>query len=366
MKTRNPKWIAAAALIAATAGSICNAEESQLNLQGKSITVYPIVLGRSDKPDDADTIKFGVLIAEVVGLRLEQYGMNVGVSTNCPQPITSCDGLVQMKEKFQTFAAGNRNETDSALFARFEIRPSKYGPAVSRICALITDPAGQAVWSKEITELPEGREGCALGACMMLADTIRAASDLAEPDPEHAPYGPLAKLMDQRNGLPPKPERDVMEQRYEAAHASFETSTLSVYPFRIWETEAGSAEGAEALAKKLTEAGLFQASAMKTDTRLVATRDPDQPSQMKIMWDTARDFRAYLREHPADTDYTLLVDVTVPVHHVHLVLCEGSGEWVTASLMNSHHPEFKELNSRTLEDAITLAFKRLEMVLKGK
>jgi hypothetical protein len=366
MKTRNPKWIAVAALIAATAGSICNAEEPQLNLQGKSITVYPVVLGRSDKPDDADTIKFGVRVAEVVGLGLEQHGMHPEISDETPEAIASEDSLIQMEQKLQAFVTENKPDTDYTLFTRFLIKPAGRGPAVARICAAITDAAGQVLWSKEITELPEGRGSSPLGACMLLGNAVRSASDLEEPDPENAPYGPIAQLMDQRNGLSPKPERDAMARRFEAAQASFATSTLSVYPFRIWETEAGSVEGGEALVAKLTAAGLFLASATEEDTRLVATRDPDQPSQMKIMWDTARDFRAYLREHPADTNYALLVDVTVPVHHVHLVLCEGSGEWVTASLMNSHHPEFKELDPETLEDAITLAFQRLKMIVSAE
>ena len=155
-----------------------------------------------------------------------------------------------------------------------------------------------------------------------------------------------------------------MEQRFEAARDSFAESSLSVYPFRIWETEAGSDEGANDLADQLTKAGLFRASATDTDTQLVATRDPEQPSQMKILWDTARDFRAYLREHPADTDYALLVDASIdPVRHVHLILCEGSGEWVATSLMNSHHPEFKEMDRETLDDCVALALQRLQSTL---
>ena len=362
MKTLNTKQSALIAVIAMLAGFICKADEPPLKLHGKTLTVYPIVLARPDKAIGEKTQKFGERIAEVVGLRLEQHGMLPGVSAEYPETIGPDDPLAEVKRKFQTFVEGEAIETDYALFAFFGVKPSKRGPAVARICVALADATGRIVWSKDITEIPEGRMGSPLGATVLLSDEIRSASDLKEGDT----YGSMARLMDQRNGLPPKPERDAMDKRFEAAHDSFSEAALSVYPFRIWETEKGSVEGAEALAEKLTDAGLFRASAVDTDTQLVATRDPDQPSQMKIIWDTARDFRNYLREHPADADYALLVDVTIPTHHVHLVLCEGSGDWVTVSLMNSHHPEFQEVDPKTLEDCVELAFRRLTATIQGQ
>jgi hypothetical protein len=364
MKAFNITYIAIAMILTTMLGLTCQAEEPQLQLNGKSLTVYPIVLARPDTAIDEKTQKFGERIAEVVGLTLEQHGMLPGVSAKYPGTIVPDDALVEVEKKFQTFVEGEAIETDYALFAFFGVKPSKRGPAVARICVILTDAEGRKAWSKDITEIPEGEMSSPMGALMLLTGEIRSVSDLEEPDPDNAPYGPMARLMDKRNGLPAKPERDAMDERFEAAYDSFSEASLSVYPFRIWETEGGSVEGAEALAGKLTQAGLFRASAVDTDTLLVATRDPDQPSQMKIMWDTARDFRNYLREHPAEADYALLVDVTIPTHHVHIILCEGSGEWVAASLMNSHHPEFQEIDPQTLEDCVTLAFLRLETILE--
>ncbi|MFC1761436.1 hypothetical protein ACFL6U_05085 [Planctomycetota bacterium] len=359
MKTLNTKSITTILLLAITVGSICKADELPLQLKGKTLTVYPIVLAKPDKPITKDARKFGERIAEVVGYQLEQYGLLPGMSTAYPETISEDDSLAKVEQNVLTFVKGESTGTDYALFAFFRVGPSKRGPAVSRICVVLADTAGQKIWSRDIADIPEGRMSSPLGACMMLAGKIRSTSDLEEPDPDNIPYGPMARLMDQRNGIPPKPERDAMEQRFEAAYESFSDTTLSIYPFRIWKTEDGSTEGAKALAEKLNEADLFKASAVSTDTHLVATRDPDQPSQMKILWDTARDFRSYLREHPASTDYALLVDITIPTHHVHIILCEGSGEWMTASLMNSHHPEFEEVNPKTLEDCVELAFRRL-------
>ena len=365
MKVFNTTYIATAMILTMLLGFTCQAEEPQLQLNGKSLTVYPIVLARPDTAIDEETQKFGERIAEVVGLTLEQHGMLPGVSANYPETIVPDDALGEVEKKFQTFVEGEAIETDYVLFSFFGVKPSNRGPAVARICAILTDAEGRKAWSKDITDIPEGERGSPMGALMLLTGEIRSASDLKEPDPDNVPYGPMARLMDQRNGLPPKPERDAMDARFEAAHDSFSEASLSVYPFRIWETEAGSVEGAEALAGKLTTAGLFRASAVDTDTLLVATRDPDQPSQMKILWDTARDFRSYLRKHPAETDYALLVDVTIPTHHVHIILCEGSGEWVATSLMNSHHPEFQEIDPKTLEDGSELAFRRLKAIMQN-
>lgn len=365
MKALNTKCIATAMTLALLAGLTCQAEEPQLQLNGKSLTIYPIVLARPNAAIDEKTQKFGERIAEAVGLTLEQHGMWPGVSSKYPATIVpDDDALAVVEKKLQTFLKNDAIETDYALFAFFGVKPSERGPAVARICAVLTDASGGTAWSKDITEIPEGEMSSPMGALMLLTGEIRSVSDLKEPDPDHVPYGPMARLMDQRNGLPPEPERDAMDKRFEAAQDSFSKSTLAIYPFRIWGTEEGSVEGAELLAGKLTEAGLFHASAVDTDTLLVATRDPDQPSQMKILWDTARDFRGYLREHPAETDYALLVDVTVPTHHVHIVLCEGSGEWVATSLMNSHHPEFQEIDPKTLEDCTELAFRRLKAIMQ--
>jgi hypothetical protein len=153
-----------------------------------------------------------------------------------------------------------------------------------------------------------------------------------------------------------------MDRRLATERSSFGQATLTIYPFRIWGTEEGSFEGAKALAEKLNEAGLFQGAAVAgMDTGLKARRNPNQ---MKILWDSARMFRKYLRDHPADTDYALLVDVTIPADHLHLILCKGSGEWMMVDFQNSHHQDFSEIEPKTLDDCVSLAVRRFERRLE--
>lgn len=166
--------------------------------------------------------------------------------------------------------------------------------------------------------------------------------------------------MQQESGLPSVEEYEAMDARFEAAQESFKEATLTIYPFRIWKQAAGSATGAEVLAKKLNDAGIFKSAlAAETDTRLIAKRDPDSPGQPSIIAASARDFSKYLKEHPPATDYALLADVTVPVHHVHLVLCDKSGVWLHFNIANSHHDDYRKLKPKTVEDCAELAFGRL-------
>ena len=99
MKAFNTTYIAAAMLLTTLLSFTCQAEEPQLPLSGKSLTVYPIVLARPDTAIDEEMQKFGERIAEVVGLTLEQHGMLAGVSAHYPETIvpddlTTLTGLV--------------------------------------------------------------------------------------------------------------------------------------------------------------------------------------------------------------------------------------------------------------------------------
>lgn len=161
---------------------------------------------------------------------------------------------------------------------------------------------------------------------MKLAEMVDSASDIKEPDWENRKQGPFARRMQEQSGLPSPEEYEAIDKRFESARGSFKDATLTIYPFRIWEQEEGSTQGAKVLARKLNDAGVFKsATVSETDTGLVAKRDPENPGQPNVIAASARDFQKYLQEHPPPTDYALLVDVTIPTHHVHFVLCDKTG-----------------------------------------
>ncbi len=336
-----------------------NAAEQPLELSGKTVVVYPVVLGEPGQPvAEDDPREMGVRIAEVIGLMIEEMGMVPSISEEDPRIITTEGELAQMEEKIRAFADGEERESDYALFARLLMDRKSGGPGMSSVCAVLTDARGEIVWSEDCAQSEEGAPHHPMEACQRIALGLLSVSDLVEPDEDNAPHGAMAEQMRRRSGVPPQKEIDVMEERFDTARSSLGQATLTIYPFRVWGEEAGSTEGAQALAEKLNEVGLFQlATVAEVDTGLKMERNPNQ---MKILWDTARMFRAYLKEHSAETDYALLVDVTLPAHHLHLILCDGSGEWVMVDLQNSHHQDFNEINAQTVEDAATLALRRMK------
>lgn len=361
MRTSYAKYIALVATLATMAGLICKADESEpkkLQLHGKTLLVYPVLMEKEGTPNRDSSWKFGVIVAKNTAMLIEEYGMHPDISTEGPDSIADEDSLAAMEDKFRTFLEEEKVESDYSLFARFRLGPSKHGPRVVRSCAMLADSDGQIVWSEEKTEFPE--EYSPMHGMMGLINAVHSASDLKEPDWENRKSGPFARKMQQESGLPSDEEYKVMDARFEAAQESFKEATLTIYPFRIWKQKEGSATGAEVLAKKLNDAGIFKSVLVaETDTGLIAKRDPDNPGQPSIIAASARDFSKYLKEHPPATDYALLADVSVPVHHVHLVLCDKSGAWLHFNIANSHHDDYRKLKPKTVEDCAELAFGRL-------
>ena len=113
----------------------------------------------------------------------------------------------------------------------------------------------------------------------------------------------MADRLRERSGLPPQEELAAIEQRWTACRTAFKTSTLSVYPIRLW--PGSDSEGAVALAALITKQGLCRATATGTDPQLQVGGDPNQ---QKVLWEQARAFREHLRGAPPASDYALLAD----------------------------------------------------------
>jgi hypothetical protein len=141
------------------------------------------------------------------------------------------------------------------------------------------------------------------------------------------------------------------------------TSKVTVYPVHLWQ---GSAESsALELAQLLRQQDVCQAEATQIDPQLQIEGDPNE---QKVLWDTARAFRDFLRENTPQTDYALLADYAIgksedgraKVAHVHLIVCGRQGDWVLVDYQNSHHADFQEIDPRSRDDCNRLAARRLE------
>jgi hypothetical protein len=202
-----------------------------------------------------------------------------------------------------------------------------------------------------------------MAACLYVATRLRRASDLDDPLRDDAPRGAMARTMERRSGVPPKAEIDAMKKRGAAARSALPDADIAVLPIRVWGRSEGDRPGAEDLARRIAAAGLARASAAADDPKLAVRGDPNE---LKVLWDTARALRTHLREHPLDADLVLLVDAAEPprVRHVHVILCDGAGEWLMVDLQNNHHPDFSRIAPDSLEDCVALAFERLKARLR--
>jgi hypothetical protein len=139
-----------------------------------------------------------------------------------------------------------------------------------------------------------------------------------------------------------------------------------VYPIHLW--EGFDESGAVQLAKMLSEQGICQAEPSNADIKL---KIKGNSNEQKVLWDTAREFRDFIRKNPPATQYAMLADYGLgstsdgkqEASHVHLILCDKSGDWVLVDFQNSHHPDFQRITPKSIEDCNRLAVERLKSYL---
>jgi hypothetical protein len=77
----------------------------------------------------------------------------------------------------------------------------------------------------------------------------------------------------------------------------------------------------------------------------------------------AEAFGKHVGEKPIKTDYAVYADYGLSgpnVHHVHVILCDQSGNWVLIDMQNSHHPDFARIDPKSAADFNRLLLARLQ------
>lgn len=333
----------------------------QLDLDAKSVRVYPVGV---DKTGVSQEFAFDVSMAEVIGMLLGRGGMKPEVSHESI-PVTPADSLSDMENKIRKFHTNQKIDADYTLFVSFTGKPAAPRRILGKTCIVITDPAGNIIWSRQDTEFPDGAPDCPMAACVYVIHALRKVSDLQDFERKDAPRStPMEELMKMRSGVPKEQEIKEMDERWKAALNLLKDATITVYPFHIRGSEEGSGQIAETLAKELEKSIFGRAFVTKTVPDINVQGNPNE---LRVLWDTAKAFRSYLQEHPADTDYVLLVDIggLPTVQYVHVILCEGNGQWVMVDIQNSHHRAFKRVNPDSVADCGNLALIRLLSRVQG-
>jgi hypothetical protein len=240
---------------------------------------------------------------------------------------------------------------------------------LDEVRAVIVDKSGATVWTDRQTPQDEAfkrlesREPMTLS--VLLVERLGPQLSLDESTAKTAKPGKMARLMEERSGLPPENERTPLPGRQETMKKALPKATLAVFPIRIG--NAADAAGAADLAKLIGDAGLCKAGSAKHSLLLKASQV--DPNELKVLWDLAREFREHARNNPADADYVLYADyVFSPQNwergYVHFVVCDRKGEWVIVDMQNSHHDDYQSIKPISKDGCNKLLVKRLKGYLK--
>ena len=316
-----------------------------------SLTILPA--GLMGRPE--------VRVSEVIGVLLEQQGLKnielwnkAYITLNKPQPKALADSVGK-------FVKTQPITTDYVLYAEMNGEPQKH--QISELQGIVVDKSGAVVFTDflglqdEVFKQVEDPDP--MGYSMLLVQRLSPQFGLSDETARNARPGKMADILNERSGLPREKERAAMPDRQKVLKANFAQSGLVVFPVR---TLSGSnSKAATDVVKMINDAGMCKAMPSK-DTLLLKTPQKD-PNELKLLWDLAHDFRAYVQKNPQDADYTLYADYAMP-GYVHFIVCDRSGEWVIADLQNSMHPDFRNFDINTIEGCNKLVVARLQHYLK--
>jgi hypothetical protein len=322
----------------------------------RSVTIFPIVLN-SGAPIAGVSPDMSKKITELVGLMLERGRMReIEIADAKFTPPQDAD-KAKLAEAFAQFVQSRKIKTEFALFGQLIGTPGK---GVDEIRLAVVDRQGKVVLAERLdrqqlakkTPAAEGRV-CPMTASYCLVMQLQSLWGLSDPNRQDSPQGKMAKLWDDKSGLPPKADREAMQSRLGVLKKNIKLSTIAVYPVCV--SGKNDARLAARLAEMLKGASLGQAEAVSIDPKL--NLQPNS-NQTRVAWDMARAFQNFLRKNPPTADYALAAAYGVGrspegkpgVDGVQFVLCDRKGDWVLLDLKNDHHAEFRRINPRSADD----------------
>ena len=194
--------------------------------------------------------------------------------------------------------------------------------------------------------------------CVFVSRRLQELWKLQDPLRGDAPSGKMARFWREDAGIPDEDELDAIEKRSETLKRNIKTATCTVYPIRVG--GESDKQCAADLVAMLNERGLGKAETSQTDPAL---KIAGHSNEQKVLWDTARAFREFVKKNPPATDYAVYADYGLygsKVRYVHVIVCDRAGDWVLIDLQNSHHPDFQQIDPKTAADASRLLLTRLK------
>jgi hypothetical protein len=322
-----------------------------------SLTILPVRLAGA--PNDR--------VSEVVGWLLEHQGLkNIELGKTAFNPGKETD-MEHMAGSLGEFVKKNPITTEYALYAEYNGDPQR---GLDELRAMVVDKTGAVVWTDRQTPQDEAFKGVEspdpMTLSVLLVDRLSPPLSLNEETAKAAKPGKMARLMDERSGMPPDNERTPLPERQKEMKKSMQQVTLMIFPVRIGGKTVDEVSATN-LAKIIKEAGLCKAITAKQSILLKAP--PAGSNEPKALWDLARQFRDYVQKNPVDADYVLYADYVFNPQNweqgfVHFVVCNRKGEWVIVDLQNSHQPDYQSIRPTSREACDKLLIKRLEGYLR--
>ena len=189
-----------------------------------SLTILPVRL--AGRPFDR--------VTEVVGLLLEKRGLKnieLGKSVFSPADKT---GLETLAGAVGAFLKENAIVTEYALYAEYNGNPQT---GLNELRAVVVDQAGAVVWTDRQT--PEDTAFKRLGSpdpmtmSVLLVEQLGPQMGLTEETAKAAKPGKMARIMDERSGLPPEDERSLLEGRQKEMKRAMPKAALLVFSARV-------------------------------------------------------------------------------------------------------------------------------------
>jgi hypothetical protein len=255
--------------------------------------------------------------------------------------------------------------TEYALYAEYNGNPQV---GLVELRAVVVDKTGGVVWTDRQGEQDDAMKRLQqkepMTFSVLLVERLSPELGLNEETANAAKPGKMARLMEERSGLPPESERAALPQRQKELRETRKKITLTVFPAQIGDTT--NSASSTLLAKMITDAGLCRAVPAKQSVLLKVPRDPNQ---MKMLWGLAGAFREYCKKNPAGSDYALFSDCAFNPErweqgYVHFVVCDRNGEWVIVDMQFSDLPEYQNIKPTSIEGCSKLLVRRLEAFLK--
>jgi len=326
----------------------------------RSVTVYPVPI------TPAKNIVSGVplRIAVVVGSLLERAGVERVEVAETPFAPPPTGDVGAVAKAFGERVAGDSIPTAYALYGEIvhadrKIRAIRTVLVDSRGVVVLADRDDQRTFAQTSQIAPKDPLACSV----FLARKLQKLWGLADPLREDAPRGKLEARLRAEAGIPSDEERDAIGRRLRVISAQGDKARLTVYPIRVGRKSDHAC--ARQLAAMLNEQGVFPSEAGQVAPSLAIRGNMDE---QKVLWDTARAFREFVRKSPPRTQYALFAHYGIfgpspdrsKVGHVHFIVCDRAGDWVIVDFQNSHHRDFQDIDPRSSDDCSRLLVKRLK------